>query len=140
MNLEKIINVSGWTGLYKIISQGNNIVIIESIEDGKRSPLKNHNQANILDEISIYTYEETIPLSEVFKKIAEKEDYKQTINHKTNNKELIKYFREILNEFDEDRVYTSNIKKVLQWYNILHKAGMIKRDNNNNNNNNNNEI
>jgi hypothetical protein len=72
-----------------------------------------------LNEISIYTYEEEIPLRIVFKTIGEKENGKEAISHKENGKVLTSYFREILPNFDEERVYTSNIKKVIQWYNLL---------------------
>tara|TARA_B100001540_G_scaffold315217_1_gene341938 strand:+ start:1632 stop:2039 length:408 start_codon:yes stop_codon:yes gene_type:complete len=129
MNLEKIINVAGWPGLYKIISQAKNLIIVESIENKKKSPLNSRNQANMLEEIGIYTYEDTKPLSEIFEKIAKKENYNSTINHKSDNKKLTEYFRTILNDYDEDRVYISDIKKVFQWYNILQKSGLIKKDN-----------
>ena len=125
MNLEGIINVSGKPGLYKMVSQGNNTVIVESLTDKKRAPLYSHNQANTLEEIGIYTYDDTKPLSEIFDDIAKKEDCKQAISHKSSTNELNKYFREILTDYDEERVYISDIKKVLQWYNILQENKLI---------------
>lgn len=126
MNLEGIINVAGKPGLYKVVSQGNNTVIVESLTDKKRAPLYSHNQANTLEEIGIYTYDDTKQLSEIFDDIAKKEDCKQAISHKSSNNELNTYFREILTDYDEDRVYISDIKKVIQWYNALQKAGLIQ--------------
>ena len=126
MDLKDIINVSGKPGLFKIISQSNNNVIIESLIDKKRSVLYSHNQATLLEEIGIYTYNDTIPISEVFLKIAKKNSCGPAINHKSKNEDLINYFRDILDEYDEDRVYVSDIKKVIQWYNIMHSLNLIK--------------
>lgn len=125
MKLEGIINVSGKSGLHKIVSQGKNSVIVESLNDKKRMPVYSHMNANSLEEIGIYTYKDTIPLADVFTKIAEKTKYSQCISHKENTKDLLDYFREILPEFDEERVYISDIKKVLQWYNVLHSVGLV---------------
>ena len=126
MNLEGIINVAGKPGLYKVVSQGNNTVIVESLTDKKRAPLYSHNQANTLEEIGIYTYDDTKPLSEIFDDIAKKENCKQAISHKSSTNELNTYFREMLTDYDEERVYISDIKKVIQWYNALQKAGLIE--------------
>ena len=126
MNLEGIINVAGKPGLYKVVSKGNKTVIVESFIDGKRSPLYSDNQANMLEEIGIYTYDDTKPLSEIFDEIAKKEKGEQSINHKSSTKQLTIYFREILKDYDEERVYISDIKKVIQWYNAIQKKGLIE--------------
>ena len=126
MNLEGIINISGEPGLYKVISQRNNTVIVESIIDGKKIPLHSNSQANMLEEIGIYTYDDTKPLSEIFDDIAIKENKKQTISHKSSTNQLTDYFREILCDYDEERVYISDIKKVIQWYNTMQEHGLIK--------------
>ena len=125
MNLEGIINVSGKPGLYKVISRANNTVIIESLMDKKRSAIYSHNQANLLNEIGIYTYNDTISLSDIFTVIATKTDCGAAISHKTSKEELTNYFREILPEYDEERVYFSDIKKVIQWYNLMNDTGLI---------------
>ena len=125
MNIEGIINVAGKPGLYKVISKSNNTVIIESLVDKKRSPIYSHNQANLLEEIGIYTYEDTTSLSDIFDAIAKKEDGKICLSHKSDKSEVLDYFREILPEYDEERVYFSDIKKVLQWYNLMHNTGLI---------------
>ena len=126
MNLEGIINVAGKPGLYKVVSKGNKTVIVESFIDGKRSPLYSDNQANMLEEIGIYTYDDTKPLSEIFDEIAKKEKGEQSINHKSSTTQLTIYFREILKDYDEERVYISDIKKVIQWYNAMQKKGLIE--------------
>ena len=126
MNLEEIINIAGKPGLYKVISKGKNSVIVESLTDGKRGPLYSNNQANMLEEIGIYTYNDTKPLSEIFDDIAKKENCKQSISHKSSKDDLTNYFREILTDYDEERVYISDIKKVFQWYNIMQTNGLIE--------------
>ena len=126
MNLEGIINVAGKPGLYKVVSQGNNTVIAESLADGKKTPLFSHNQSNMLEEIGIYTYDDTIPLSEIFDAIAIKENLGKALSHKSSTNQLTDYFREILADYDEERVYISDIKKVIQWYNAMQQYGLIK--------------
>ena len=126
MNIEGIINVSGKPGLYKIVSQGKNSIIVESLTDQKRMPIYSHTPANSLEEIGIYTYDDTLPLVDVFTKIAKNRKCKSCISHKESKNELESYFREVLPDYDEDRVYISDIKKVFQWYNALHQAGLVK--------------
>ena len=126
MNLEGIINVSGKPGLFKVVSQGKNSLIIESLNDGKKRTLHSQANANMLEEIGIYTYDDTKPLSDIIDNIAKKEGGKKTISHKSSTNELTNYFREILNDYDEERVYISDIKKVIQWYNALHSANLIE--------------
>jgi hypothetical protein len=126
MNLEGIINVAGRSGLYKVVSQGNNTVIAESLTDGRRTPLFSHNQSNMLEEIGIYTYNDTKPLSDIFDNIAIRENAKQALSHKSSTNQLTDYFREILADYDEERVYISDIKKVIQWYNTMQSHGLIK--------------
>ena len=125
MNLEGILNISGKSGLFRVISNTKNTVIVESLESGKRSSLHSNNQANMLDEIGIYTYDDTVPLSNIFDSIAKKANGGQAISHKSSNSELITYFRDILKEYDEERVYISSIKKVIQWYNCMQAAELI---------------
>ena len=126
MNIEGIINVSGKPGLHKIVSQGKNSVIVESLTDQKRMPIYSHTTANSLEEIGIYTYDDTLPLVDVFTNIAKNTKCKSCISHKESKNELESYFREVLPEYDEDRVYISDIKKVFQWYNALHEAGLVQ--------------
>ena len=126
MNLEGIISITGKSGLFKVISQGNNVVIVENLTDKKRMPITARYQANSLNEIGIYTLENTSPLSDIFDIIAKKENAKQSISHRANKEDLIQYFEEILPNYDVERVYISDIKKVIQWYNAMQVAGLIE--------------
>ncbi|PID69796.1 MAG: hypothetical protein CSA39_03905 [Flavobacteriales bacterium] len=119
MTLEKIVAVIGKPGLYQIISQAQNRLIVESLQDKKRLPVQDMHKITALNDIAIYTYTEEKPLREIFKDMAKKHDGKVAINHKESDEKLTAYFLEILPDFDQDRVYASNIKKVVQWYNIL---------------------
>ncbi|CAL2102932.1 conserved protein of unknown function [Tenacibaculum sp. 190130A14a] len=123
MEFSKIIAVTGKPGLYEILSQTKTGVIVKSIVDGKRFPITATHNVSLLDNIAIYTYEEEVPLGQVFKNIAAKEDGKEAISHKESGNKLQAYFGEVLPNYDDERVYTSNIKKVVQWYNILVNAG-----------------
>lgn len=122
MEFNKIIAVTGKPGLFEILSQTKTGVIVKSIVDGKRFPITATHNVSLLENIAIYTYEEEVPLAKIFKSIADKEDNKEAISHKESAAKLTNYFSEILPDFDEERVYASNIKKVIQWYNTLAKA------------------
>jgi len=117
MKLKDIVAISGKPGLYEIKAQSKGGIIVESIIDGKKFPITVSHNISALNEIAIYTYEEEIPLRMVFKSMFENE--KEAISHKESSNKITAYFREVLPTFDEERVYTSNIKKVLQWYNLL---------------------
>ena len=125
MNLEGILSISGKPGLYKLVSQTKNTLIVEGLIDSKRFPLYASHQVSALEDIGIYTYDDTIALSDVFSAIAKKENGGITISHKVSKNELYNWFREVLPDFDEDRVYQSDIKKLVQWYNAFHAAGLV---------------
>lgn len=124
MEFSKIIAVSGKPGLYSAISQTKTGFIVESLTDKKRFPIASTNNVSLLENIAIYTYEEEVSLLVIFKSMYEKAEGKETISHKESGNKLAAYFSEVLPDYDEERVYTSNIKKVVQWYNLLVKAGM----------------
>jgi hypothetical protein len=126
MNLAGIIAISGKPGLYKVIAQGKNTIIVESIEDKKRVPAYATDRISALDDISIYTYDDDKPLREIFTDIFKKENGGATISHKEDTNKMHAYLLDILPNFDQDRVYPSDIKKLFQWYNLLHKAGELK--------------
>ena len=119
MELKDIVAINGKPGLYEIKAQSKGGIIVESLIDSKRIPITVTHNISALNEIAIYTYEEEIPLRIVLKSIGEKENGKEALSHKENGKVLTSYFREVLPNFDEERVYTSNIKKIVQWYNLL---------------------
>ena len=126
MNLEGILSISGKPGLYKLVSQAKNTLIVEGLTDSKRFPLYASHQVSALEDIGIYTYDDTVALSDVFSAIAKKENGSATISHKVSKNELYDWLREVLPDFDEDRVYQSDIKKLVQWYNALHTAGLVE--------------
>jgi hypothetical protein len=118
--LKKILSVSGKPGLFKLISQGKNMMIIESLVDKKRGPALAHDRVVSLGDISIYTENEEMPLGAVFTSIKEKEaGNKASIDPKADGNALRAYFGEVVPDFDKDRVHTSDIKKIIIWYNLL---------------------
>lgn len=119
MALEQILSVAGKPGLYRLVGQMKNGIIVEALEDSKRFPVHGSSKVSALEEISIYTHEEEVPLGDVFKKIHEKEGGKQALSHKSDAKEVKAYFESILPEYDPDRVYVSDMVKVVKWYNLL---------------------
>lgn len=124
MEFNKIISVAGKPGLFHAISQTKSGFIVESLVDKKRFPIPSTNNVSLLENIAIYTYDEEVPLLTVFKTMYEKTEGKETISHKESGQKLATYFSEILPDYDEERVYTSNIKKVIQWYNLLVTSGL----------------
>jgi len=123
--LKGILAISGHPGLFKLIAESKNNIIVESLETGKRMPAYSTTKISALEDIAIYTDEEDVPLKEVFKTIHEKEDGGKAINHKSSGNELKNYFGGVLPDYDRDRVYVSDIKKVILWYNILHEKDML---------------
>ncbi|MEZ4858116.1 MAG: DUF5606 domain-containing protein [Flavobacteriaceae bacterium] len=124
MSLEKILSISGKPGLYQIKTQTRTGILAESLLDGKKITVNTRQNVSLLSEIAIYTLTEEVPLREIFKKISEKEKGGEAISHKASKDELEEYFFEVLPDYDEDRVYPSDIKKVVQWYNLLTKNGI----------------
>lgn len=128
MNLEKILSISGKPGLYLLKVQTRSGFVAESLLDGKKVTVGLKNNVSLLSEISMYTNTEEKPLVEVMRNIAVKEDNGPAISHKENNEVLVAYFKEVLPDYDEDRVYPSDFKKVLNWYNILQSKGMVSKE------------
>ncbi|MFV0329313.1 MAG: DUF5606 domain-containing protein [Dysgonomonas sp.] len=123
--LKTILSVSGKPGLYKLISNSKNMVIVESVVDSKKVPIHARDKVVSLGDISIYTETDDIPLREILISIKNKENgAKASINTSAKPEELKKYFQEVLPDFDRDRVYPTDIKKIISWYNILTEAGL----------------
>ena len=126
MSLDKVLAISGKPGLYKLIMQTRNGFIAESLLDNKRLSVTMNHNVSVLSEIAIYTLTEEVPLKVILQTIATKENNgPSAISHKDSKDKLEEYFFEILPEYDEDRVYPSDIKKVIQWYNLLHKNDLL---------------
>jgi len=125
MSLDKILSITGKPGLYNLVTQTRSGFVAESLLNGKKITVGLRNNVSVLSEIAIYTLEEELPLREVFQKIQVKEKGgKTSIPHKSDKIKLEEYFFEVLPNYDEDRVYASDIKKVIQWYNILQENGI----------------
>lgn len=129
MILKDILAISGEPGLFKFIAQGKNAIIVEHLETGKRSSAFGSAKVSSLEEIQVFTRGEDMALGKVFDRIYEKESAGAAIDPKSvTADDLRKYFEEVVPEYATDRVYVSDIKKILSWYNLLHKTGMLKPD------------
>ncbi len=124
--LKNILAITGKPGLYRLVSRGNGMLIVESLEDGKRMPTYQRDKIVSLADISMFTTGDDVPLRIVLENLGKKENL-QTCPldvKKADNDTLRKFFAEVLPDFDRDRVYPSDIRKLVQWYNILIKAGI----------------
>lgn len=127
MKLTGIIAISGKPGLFKVIAQGKNNIIVESLIDGKKSPAYSKDRISSLEDISVYTYEEDIALLEVFERIFNSSKEDKTIpSHKSEKNELLQFLLEIVPNYDQERVYFSDIKKIFHWYTLLSDKGLIQ--------------
>ncbi len=118
--LKKILSISGKPGLYKLVSTSKTITLVESLIDGKRLPIYPQEKIVSLGEIAIYTSEEEVPLKDVLVKIKENEDGgKISDDKKSSNADLFSYFGTVLPNYDKEKVYASDIKKIVNWYNLL---------------------
>ena len=123
--LKGILAISGQPGLFKVLSEGKNGVIVESLLTGKKQTAFASAKMSTLEDIAIYTTHEDFPLKQVFRKISDLENGNAAINSNSKPEELKKYFEKVLPDFDRERVYVSDIKKVLTWYNLLHEKGLL---------------
>lgn len=125
MNLKSIISITGKPGLFSVVSQTKNGLIVESVGEGKRLPVYASDKVSALEDISIYTTKEDMPLAEVYTKVFEFTKGKEAVDHKANPEELRTYLAKIV-DFDQERVYNSDLKKLFQWFNLLVKADLLK--------------
>ncbi len=128
MGLDKILSVAGRPGLYELKAQTRTGVVAESLVDGKRITVGLRDNLSLLSEIAIYTHEEEVKLAEVLLKIAQKSNFQPTISHKESKEQLQAFMREVLPNFDEERVYPSDIKKLVQWYNLLQSKDLVSEE------------
>ena len=119
MELKDIISIPGTGGLFKVVAQSKNGFIVESLTDNKRMPINTSQRISSLVDIAVFTTGDDLPLKDVFKKIQETDGTKLTVDPKSDPKALKAYFKKIVPEFDEDRVYASDMKKILTWYEML---------------------
>lgn len=129
MKLNQILTISGKPGLYQLQSRTRSGFLALSLLDQKRISIGLRNNVSLLSEIAIYTLEGEKPLEEVFKAIKEKENGQKTaVSHKATEDELEAYFFSVIPNYDEDKVYPSDIKKIIQWYNILIDKGFLEEE------------
>ena len=126
IELKDILAISGKGGLFKFIAQARNGIVVESLDDQKRHVASATARVSSLVDIAIFTYDEEVPLGDIFFIIHEKAEGKDTLSHKASVDELKSFFRELIAEYDEERVYVSDIKKVFQWYNQLQQHKMLQ--------------
>lgn len=124
--LKKILAITGKNGLFRLVSRGNGMLIVESLVDGKRMPTYARDKIVSLADISMFTTGDDVPLRIVLESLRKKEDSKECALDvkKMDTEDLRAFFAEILPDFDRDRVYPSDIRKLVQWYNILVRAGI----------------
>ena len=126
IQLKDILAISGKGGLYKFIAQARNGIVVESLEVKKRHVAPATARVSSLVDIAIFTEDEEVALSDIFFKIHELSEGKETLSHKASAAELLSFFEELVPEYDEERVYVSDIKKVFQWYNQLHQHDLLE--------------
>lgn len=124
---ETVLTISGKPGLYRLLSRGRNMFIVECVDASKkRQPVYDSDQVVMLDDIAIYTDTEEVPLREVFAKIYEKENGVLPLDLKmATPEEMVEYFEGVMPDYDRERVYLTHIKKMYSWYNILVANGIV---------------
>lgn len=128
MTLNKILSIAGKPGLFCLKIQTRTGFVAESLLDGKKVTVGLKSNVSLLSEISVFTNSEEKPLTEIMRAIATKEDNGPAISHKEDNAKLVAYFLEILPDYDHDRVYPSDIKKIVNWYNMLQARGLVSKN------------
>ncbi|MBQ4214837.1 MAG: DUF5606 domain-containing protein [Bacteroidales bacterium] len=127
--LKDILSISGHSGLFKLVAQSTKSIIVESLETHQKMPVYYTNKVSALEDIAIFTEDEEIPLEQIFEKIYKMENkQKSPANEKSTNDEIKDYFSDILPDYDKERVYVSDMKKVLKWYNILLSQNILNFD------------
>ncbi len=129
MKLDDILSIGGKPGLYKLVKATRQGVLVESLLDQKRMPVSQRADVSALSDIAIYTYEEELPLNEVYDRLFEKLNGEKALDaKKASGDELREFMSDFLPDYDEDRVYTSHLKKLFSWYNLLHDCDLLNRN------------
>lgn len=124
MELKDILAISGQPGLFKFVAQSSNGVIVESLAEGKRMNASASSKVSSMGEIAIFTEGEDMPLAKLFESMFKHTEGKQTISHKSTPEQMKALFKEVLPEYDRERVHVSDMKKIISWFNILVEKGM----------------
>ena len=128
MNIKDILSIAGKPGLYRLVTQSRNSIIVESLDSGKRIPISASQKISSLEEISIYTFSADVPLKDVFDKIYATTSGNEAVNHKASGAELHNFMSSVLPDYDIDRVYDSDLRKLFQWYNTLLRIGRFNEE------------
>lgn len=128
MDLSKILTISGKSGLFEVVNQSKTGLVVQTFEGGKKMPVFATDRSSSLEDISLFTSGDDVPLKEVLLKIFDREEGKACPVNTSEPAAMKEYFGEILPEYDRDRVYLSDIKKVLTWYNLLLEKGLITKE------------
>lgn len=126
MNVKDLMSIAGKGGLFRYLAQARNGVVVESIADGKRTVAPPSARVSALEDISIFAENDDVPLSDVMMMIYEKEDGGPAIDPGSGNEQLKAYFAEVMPAYDKDRVYVSDIKKLIAWYNQLQQLELLE--------------
>lgn len=127
IDLSGIIAISGQSGLYKIVAQSKNGIIVEGLQDKKRVNVYASTKVSTLSEISMYTTGDDKPIEEIMLAVFEKENGGPAVDSKADDKAIAAYFEVVLPEYDKERVYVSNMRKLFNWYNTLQTTGNLKK-------------
>ena len=129
MNLDPYVSVSGFGALFKLVTSRNNGLILESLENGKSKfyPVRKH-QFTPLGTVAIYTLEDTVALKEVFETMLTQLEDNPPVSTKAENYQIEEYFESILPDYDEDRVSTNDMKKVIRWFKFLNERGLLSSE------------
>jgi hypothetical protein len=127
IDLTGIISISGQPGLYKIVAQSKNGIIVEGLTDKKRVNVYSSTKVSTLSDISMFTTGDDKPIDEIMGAIFDKEKGGPAVDHKADDKAVEKYFSEILPDYDKERVYVSNMRKLFSWYNLMQSTGNLKK-------------
>jgi hypothetical protein len=128
MDLKGILWIPGKPGLYKFVSQAKSATIVESLKDKTKFPIYMSDRATELEGIGMFTSGEEEPVTKIMDAIYDKESGGPCINSKSDEKELWKYFGEILPDYDKERIHTSDVRKLFMWYNTLQSLGLLKKE------------
>jgi len=126
IRLKDILSISGKGGLFKFVAEARNGIVVESIDNQKRHVAPSTARVSSLEDIAIFTSDEEVPLSDVFYQIHQHNNGEEAISHKSSPEELKSHFRELVPEYDDERVYVSDIRKVFQWYNQLQSHSLLE--------------
>jgi hypothetical protein len=127
IDLTGIISITGQPGLFKILAQAKNGIIVEGLSDKKRVHIYSSTKVSTLADIGMYTTGDEKPIEEIVTAIFDKEKGGPCINAKADDKEVTAYFAQILPDYDKEKVYVSNMRKLFSWYNILQSTGNLKQ-------------